>query len=58
MPWGTVMVAPFANCGGLAYVAHVVDMRVDEFAERFQARYRFWVAQRRASSRRRKVPLT
>lgn len=24
---------------GLAYIAHVVDMKVDEFAERFQARY-------------------
>ncbi|MER8461845.1 hypothetical protein [Mesorhizobium sp. M1396] len=24
---------------GLAYIAHVVDMKVDEFAEDFQARY-------------------
>ena len=24
---------------GLAYIAHVVDMKVDEFAESFQARY-------------------
>ncbi|MGX5847786.1 hypothetical protein ACWGTO_12010 [Mesorhizobium sp. PL10] len=24
---------------GLAYIAHVVDMKVDEFAERFQARH-------------------
>jgi len=24
---------------GLAYIAHVVDMKVDEFAEGFQARY-------------------
>jgi len=24
---------------GLAYIAHVVDMEVDEFAECFQARY-------------------
>ncbi|MET0575455.1 MAG: hypothetical protein ABWZ83_06290 [Mesorhizobium sp.] len=34
----------FEGCGlgaarGLAYIAHVVDMKVDEFAERFQARY-------------------
>ena len=24
---------------GLAYIAHVVDMKVDEFADGFQARY-------------------
>jgi hypothetical protein len=56
---------------GLAYIAHVVDMKVDEFAEGFQARCSRlcrcltaidlalgFVAQRRASSRRRKVSLT
>ncbi|MER8665117.1 hypothetical protein NKH34_28855 [Mesorhizobium sp. M1148] len=56
---------------GLAYIAHVVDMKVYQFAEGFEARYAglvgvsprsTWrsvsVAQRRASSRRRKVSLT
>jgi hypothetical protein len=49
---------------GLAYIAHVVDMKVDEFADSFHPRYTgptcrsVSVAQRRASSRRRKVSLT